>query len=763
MRKKTLTLFVLFFVGTTYALPGLFGGGEEGQNAEKAAKAAANTLGWPSDVTVKDGEQGAKMFTITPGGDTEDPKIQGAVIVVPSEDAALNFINILQENGFTRSTYQGRDAVMTHKGEQICNPGGQAGMMLGFVKMFLGPLILAINPNADLNEICAEGYGTIAWRCGKYVFFAQDQTDGASEYEIANAIYAAGEKENLCGLGDTIVILAQSNDVAGGKKLSEYQTIAQELNSYYSRNAYGKASFTFTFKDADGSAGSNDWYTVNQPRANFQGAVHNFGIEAAKVAFTGSDLPEDVYVDRIIVVYAGNGKQHDGVSPLYTCAPQMGANYVLEVQGVSHNTRIHVPTFALVSEYDYVGNWAHEVGHTLHSKYQEQGLTNLADRYAAQGGGEINYWGLMAAGAWGGNPAGTSPPHMSGYTKEAAGWLRYTQAQLNKSYTETAIENKKATDTILQLDDPESANAGDYYIIEARDAGVAYYDPPATGVVVYKVSKIANGNAVNVLQPQSGAATTSENSRVRYGDAAGNEAYNNIAAVHTNPTLSAASREYKSVPGKFKIVLEGSSSSPYTATVKVEEYRPARLRGARLRPGAGGLPQNAFVNNAPFIGPLPDIDLHAYDDSGNHVGVNYNTMQYEVQIPGAISSGDLRGAEEWIFVPEGANVRYEVSSRKTKMFISNYPSLASEVQPEEFTQKLVKIDASGNFLEADGESGSLTPGKEETLKSPYDSGLNYGTPGYAGFGKNSAGICCLPFVALLALGAFAAGKTLLQN
>lgn len=48
--------------------------------------------------------------------------------------------------------------------------------------------------------------------------------------------------------------------------------------------------------------------------------------------------------------------------------------------------------------------------------------------------------------------------------------------------------------------------------------------------------------------------------------------------------------------------------------------------------------------------PGSDLDLHIYDQMGNHVGMNYGTMQLDIDIPGASYSGTLPNPE-WIKLP----------------------------------------------------------------------------------------------------------------
>lgn len=56
-----------------------------------------------------------------------------------------------------------------------------------------------------------------------------------------------------------------------------------------------------------------------------------------------------------------------------------------------------------------------------------------------------------------------------------------------------------------------------------------------------------------------------------------------------------------------------------------------------------------------------DIDLHVYDQSGNHVGRNYQTGQIELQIPGAQFLGDSTNSE-MITIPTTPSATYQVKA-----------------------------------------------------------------------------------------------------
>ena len=109
-----------------------------------------------------------------------------------------------------------------------------------------------------------------------------------------------------------------------------------------------------------------------------------------------------------------------------------------------------------------------------------------------------------------------------------------------------------------------------------------------------------------------------------------------------------------------------------------------------------------------------DLDLHAYDDQGNHVGMNYETGEYEINIPDAIASGDGALGEEWIFVPEGTNVRFEVSTHDIEQFFAENPDIAEELESleETYTFGAVTYDAESERYEAEPvENITINPGE----------------------------------------------------
>lgn len=750
-----IVVLIIVFGGLVFA-QGLFDSPEA--KAERAAENTAQSLGWPTSTSPRAGISGTS-YTVTPyGGYEEDPEIFAFVAVMPSDSDAKNVIQTLADNGMTRGSFHGREAIIMNQGDQICNPkeGTALDMTFKMIDTFLVPVLKMIAESMgahpqDVGEYCAESYGTIVWRCGNNVFGVQDQTGYGNEDSIANALYQASEAENLCGIGDTVVILASTSDVSGTKTISNYQTIATGVNTYFSWNAYNKVDFTFTFKDADGPTGNNDWYKVDNTLASYatQNNANTLFAEAAiKKAFKDTDLGSQVYLDRVVVVYPGTAAQEANITTFSTACSWKDNNYYVEVDGSKGKSKIYVRNIILVSEQDTVGDWSHEFGHSLYSKVAADGSNfyRINDRYNYNGNpawqyGQIWMWGLMGSGNYWGSPKGSSPTHMSAFSKEGAGWLRYSSASLNKTYTEDAIENMDAGDAVLTLDDPRSADPKRFYILEARDSS-ATYGAPESGINIYFVRyDNANKHYVVNLMTAQGAPLTGTTS---------------TGAWYPKPTLYSTSGNgsvWKSVSSKFQVILQSESNNPYKPTIKIANYTPANLVGAAAAPaGAAPVPNpqppaNAHKNT---LSPnLPDIDLHAYDSAGNHVGMNYATNEYEVEIPGAITTGNLVNAEESIFVPEGTQVTFEVSAERTKRFLQENSEYSSSAGTHQVELEYFKYDSYGNGMVADGGTIYVDPKgtAKVSIKSPTDSSLSYVPQDDPGFGNNSEG-CCGPALLL---------------
>jgi M6 family metalloprotease-like protein len=717
--------------------------------AKSVVMKTAQDLGWPTSTGPRDGAVG-KSFQVTPnGGSDNDPSMFAAIAVAGNDQEALNALNLLQDNGMRRSTFQGRDAIIMFPGDKICSAkeGTTVDWMLKLFRSAIGYLApLFGNDNYNPNDLCFDSYETYAWRCGKYVFMVQDQTGYGYGAEIANSLYARADEENICGMESTVVLLSAPSDVSGTRKLSHFQDITQQINTYYSYNAYGRASFTYTFFDADGSSGSNDWFVMNEPLSAYN--WHKYVSDSIKNAFSKQSLEKEVYLDRIVVVHPGDGHQLGGPSNVYSACLWMDDDFNFEITDVAgQKSKVYVNNIILQSENDGMGVWAHEFGHTLYSKYLIEGKPRITDRYnydnqPTRQFGKIFQLGLMGEGNWWGTPSASEPMHMSGFTKEATEWLRYSDiTEFEKIYTVNSLENLNFNDVIYRIDDPRYTNPNFYYIIEARDSS-APYGYAESGVVIYKVgySTRDSHHIVNVMGAQSGPKTETYGSK-----------------WYVKPTLNSLSGNgstFISVPGRFYVSLSSESYSPYSANVYVGKYDPEKLKGAILNT-IDMFKKQSWLGISFLATPdgpeMPELDLHAYDSQGRHVGMNYDTGEYENQIPGAISSGDLKDSEEWIFVPEDMEVTYTISTERVEKYLDEFPEFNSELSDLTSIVSYMKFDAEGNAYSTDEKEVKVTSNNFK-IEGPDSTSLNYKDDYYPGFNNNEGeGLCCCPLFIILGI------------
>jgi len=139
----------------------------------------------------------------------------------------------------------------------------------------------------------------------------------------------------------------------------------------------------------------------------------------------------------------------------------------------------------------------------------------------------------------------------------------------------------------------------------------------------------------------------------------------------------------------------------------------------------------------PSGGIAPDLDLHAIISDGRHSGMNYETDEYENQIPGAVVSGDLWQDDEWIFVPEGTEVKYYVSSRDIQQFLRENPDIAQQLPSteERYTLSAVYYDSQSQRFDSQPlQNLTINPGENviHTLSGTTDISVSQGVVDNAG-------------------------------
>ena len=127
--------------------------------------------------------------------------------------------------------------------------------------------------------------------------------------------------------------------------------------------------------------------------------------------------------------------------------------------------------------------------------------------------------------------------------------------------------------------------------------------------------------------------------------------------------------------------------------------------------------QSGFLSEPPLTqGAFPDLDLHLSCSDGRHVGMNYQTGEYENQIPDSIVSGDNQGSPEWILIPADiTNCKHYISSYDNQQFLNENPDIASQITDTSDSYELYAryIDPqSGIFTSPIIASQQINPGQD---------------------------------------------------
>jgi M6 family metalloprotease-like protein len=471
-----------------------------------------------------------------------------------------------------------------------------------------------------------------------------------------------------------------------------YDNIKNDLISYYAEISYGYVQITLDMYGLE----SEDWkYSVPHNHNHYGAGRGNNAWDSLRglnkekdfawdaIVAADSDVDFDNY-DVVALVHTGYGEEQIG-----GVQSDMWSQFFAEKKltpTTNDNDGDVAKNWVVVAEESPMGLWAHEIGHALGQVLVSKTTPDLYKM------GNVNLWDLMALGNWLNDAQGNNhPDHMSSYTKEFLDWLEYSKITYGL-YGIESLETMQHKDKIKIYD--LGGIPGSFYLLEARTNSPTYstWDTtaPSTAFLLYKVEhKIWGGDSVNI---------------VREMDTTG-DSYSDI----NNHVL-------------FSLLGQISETDSFSMIAGVSEIKPYSLQGAVLDTKANVLRDTLnFYSLAPPFGaanPIPDIDLHAYTDDGKHVGMNYIRGEYEIQIPGATASGDLRNGQEWIFVPDDIKVHFVTSSRDNAEFLNAFPeAMAFTDGVDTYDFSIVYYDSNGIRYESSPLSQQIPAGN--ALAHPY--------------------------------------------
>lgn len=277
------------------------------------------------------------------------------------------------------------------------------------------------------------------------------------------------------------------------------------------------------------------------------------------------------------------------------------------------------------------------------------------------------------------------------YSQVYLGWLTWNNIKASNAEQTIIVPYldglKEPVTAMPRIESDEYEQSGRqrraYYVLEARGKnGHGEWEAhiPRTGILVYKIresfgdEKTPSGSTFRTIPkgwPRS----------INYKE------------------LIEKKGEWVDIDAGFRLVLE-SDLNPDNGH-EVVKLRPLDLLESISGPFANspaliGSVLRPSLENAPVISKMgsysplendieqnsqqstPDLDLHAYLADGTHIGMNYETGQFENPVEGSVVSGDMSMDSEWILVPEqmAQGIRFEISSHDTQQFAEKFPEMA---------------------------------------------------------------------------------------
>ena len=218
-----------------------------------------------------------------------------------------------------------------------------------------------------------------------------------------------------------------------------------------------------------------------------------------------------------------------------------------------------------------IGIIAHELGHAVF------GLPDLYDADGNTGG--IGQFGLMGGGSWGMKPGerpGTTPVHMTGWSKLKAGFVTPTVLSTSTATPETFGGTDSSGYTLYQVN---TSTAGEYFLIENRppsgyDLGLSRLNglsgaPFTGGLSIMHI----DDNVLDNTDPTHKLVDISEANSPELDSSTGHNSghINNLFFAGNEDTLlSSDTKDYSGASTGFEVTNVSAASASMTADVKAQ-------------------------------------------------------------------------------------------------------------------------------------------------------------------------------------------------
>jgi len=326
-------------------------------------------------------------------------------------------------------------------------------------------------------------------------------------------VFSDQDYPNPIGLQNILVIPIQFIDEKSVTSHDSFTNIVNEMNEYFKEVSYNKISLEIDILDNwidlphDLSYYGKDRHQPGDDEGgNSQGRLQ-LVFDAVKSADKNIDFSE---YDYLILVHSAKDQEKTN--------PNKKDNNIWSYSywGLSIPTQDGevITRASIVSEESPLGVWIHEYLHQL-GELPDLWSSEFNDHF-------VGIWSPLDMGVTLGVPLGSSPPHLTSWSKIKLGWINPLSLSLNKSkFIIGPIESSQSEfhqAAMLTLPD------GTYYLIEVREKVGFDESLPSEGVLIYLVGK--NGIPKVLIPRENEDNIFKSNSILKVGDSISNTLYN---------------------------------------------------------------------------------------------------------------------------------------------------------------------------------------------------------------------------------------------
>jgi len=300
----------------------------------------------------------------------------------------------------------------------------------------------------------------------------------------------------VSGIIRVLMIAAAFSDIPNRTSIAVLkQEFFGTLSTYYHEVSLG----TLTIQgDAYG------WYKLPYPESHYgmdcqaiddadcSGADQSWQVANDAALLAQKDVNFQNY-DYFVFIHSGVGEESSGVKNDVWSVTYLGGVWVRT------NSRT-LSKFNIDPELESAGAvpngvWCHEFGHNL----------GLPDLYNTSNGRTIlGPWELMDKGLWNGDPAGSSPAHMSAWPKLQLGFVSGSQLAManvgvTSTFTVDPTEVPSSNVHVIEIPLTNTLNPSQYYLVEVRSMRGFDSALPAGGVLITYVDNTAIIGRVHVI------------------------------------------------------------------------------------------------------------------------------------------------------------------------------------------------------------------------------------------------------------------------